>query len=473
MPKVSILMTSHDQSHFLARAVNSVFASTFQDFELLICDDSTDDSKAVLAAFTDTRVRVLHVESMLPYEKWNHMIKEARGEYIAFLPCDDTWKPEKLEMQVAVMDSQPNVSACFAQVQHVDESGKPFVGDDYLVASIEPATNKTREGWIQRFRNGNCLFACTAVYRRSLHDVLGEFDTTFPMLGDLDFYIKINAIGEIHVIEQELARNRIPSDRTRDFDVTAMFRDELWRIRQRHFKIGKVSETTKIMFATPFYENKGYSPYIRSLFQSVYALARHTKLEFDFQEISGGSYIDHNRNLLAALFLDSDCTHLLFIDSDHSWDLKGLLRVIAADKDIVGAAYPVKNNWAQYGVTIHTDDNGIPKVNAQGLIHADKVPTGFMKIRRSVFEKLAEAYPDDWYWHGDVRLYNFFGHLTVDHVRYGEDISFGIRWQRIGGEIWLEPRVSMGHYGSHGWYGNYHEFLMKQSGGKNDPARTH
>ena len=217
----------------------------------------------------------------------------------------------------------------------------------------------------------------------------------------------------------------------------------------------------KLMIATPFYENKGYSPYIVSMFQTVYMLARQSNLEFEFVELSGGSYIDHNRNLLADKFIKSDCTHLFFVDSDQSWDLTSFLNVVKADKDIVGAAYPVKNNWEQYGITIHTHDDGTPIVNEDGLIKAEKVPTGFMKIKKEVFEKIKAANPTDWYYEKNEKLHNFFGHLTIDHIRYGEDISFGIRWQSIGGEIWLEPRCSIGHHGVNSWHGNYHEYLLK------------
>jgi len=217
----------------------------------------------------------------------------------------------------------------------------------------------------------------------------------------------------------------------------------------------------KVMIATPFYENKGYSPYIKSLFQTVYVLAKQSNLEFDFVEISGGSYIDNNRNMIANKFMNSDFTHLFFIDSDESWDVQGFLNILKADKDIVGAAYPVKNNWEYYGVTIHTHENGTPIVNSEGLIRAEKVPTGFMKISKKVFEQLRDANPDDWYYGSDQeKIYNFFGHLTIDHIRYGEDISFNIRWQQIGGEIWLEPRCSIGHHGVQSWHGNYHEYLI-------------
>jgi len=216
----------------------------------------------------------------------------------------------------------------------------------------------------------------------------------------------------------------------------------------------------KLMIATPFYENKGYSPYIVSLFQTVYVLAKQSNLSFEFVELSGGSYIDHNRNILANKFLESDCTHLFFIDSDQSWDVNSFLNILKSTKDVVGAAYPVKNNWENYGVTVFTNEDNTPIVNEQGLIKAEKVPTGFMKISRKVFEKIREHFPEDWYYEKEKKLHNFFGHLIIDHVRYGEDISFNIRWQKTGGEIWLEPRCSIGHHGANSWYGNYHEYLI-------------
>lgn len=221
----------------------------------------------------------------------------------------------------------------------------------------------------------------------------------------------------------------------------------------------------KLLIATPFYEVKAFSPYISSLMKTV-ALLQKIGVEYDYWELSGDSYVDRARNTIANKFMETDFTHLLFIDSDMSWDLEGFSRLLKADVDIVGAGYPCKNNWDFFSCVLNCHEDGRPKVNEQGLLSAWGVPTGFMKIRREVFERLAEADPDNFYIETideePVKRFNFFGRVPP----LGEDISFCRRWvEKAGGELWVQPNITMGHYGVKKWEGNYHEFLMQCPGG--------
>ena len=230
----------------------------------------------------------------------------------------------------------------------------------------------------------------------------------------------------------------------------------------------------KLVIATPFYEMKGWSPYIKSLAATMWFLAKHTPIDVQFWSLNGDSYVERARNTIAHQFLESDRTHLMFIDSDMEWNLDGFTKLIASDVDVVGAGYPCKNVWDFYGCIIDTNEDETPKVDPKtGLISAWGVPTGFMKIRRQVFEKLIEAQPDNYYMirnQGDkepTKHYNFFGRIPP----LGEDISFCRRWAEIGGKLWVQPEVMIVHYGVKGWAGHYGDFLRSCPGGSEDPAR--
>lgn len=469
MPRVSVCIPSYNLGPFIGKTIESVLAQTFTDFELLIEDDgSTDNSLEIIraASHADSRIRYTSRDFNIGANgTTNNLLRLAVGEYVALLAADDMLHPEKLAKQVAYLDANPSCGAVFTHPIFIDEAGAEIdrSGD---------APNKTRKEWLDAFRRGNCLFISSSLIRNQF----GEVNEAYPLLADLEYYVRIAKVHDLHVIQEHLTYVR-KRDNNANLSAPTLKNveqhcDELDAMREQHFPVDMKKK--KILFMTPFYENKGYSPYIRSMFQTVYMLGRHTTMDFDFQEVSGGSYVHHARNLMADLFLKSDCTHLFFIDSDQSWDIQGLLNVLKSDKEVVGAAYPVKNNWENYGVTIYCDEKtNVAIVDPKdGLIKAEKVPTGFMKISRTVFEKIKKANPTDWYWDNERKLYNYFGHLTVDHVMYGEDISFGIRWRRTGGETWVEPRVEMGHYGVQGWYGNYDRFLRKQPGGDLAPSTT-
>lgn len=232
----------------------------------------------------------------------------------------------------------------------------------------------------------------------------------------------------------------------------------------------------KVMLATPFYDVKGFSPYIESLVNTVKYVERNTTIEIVFVPLSGDSYIDRARNYLAYKFLMSDCDELFFIDSDMAWPVESFLSVVAAEGDIVGVGYPCKNNWDFFGLDLAKDQNQnviVKKANNLTLLRALNVPTGFCKIRKRVFVRLAKAFSNEWYSDKDldgtdIVLFNFFGRIPpngvveIPHHFWGEDVGFCLRWRSIGGEIWVLPNVDISHIGTNTMTGNYAYELVKQ-----------
>ncbi len=479
MTKVTVAIPSYNLSKFIGEAIESVLAQSFKDFELLIEDDgSTDESVRVIESFSDPRISLVkRSENIGANETTNNLVKRAKGEYIALLAADDVWEKDKLEKQVSYLDSNPECGIVFSHPRFMLEDGTPH---KYQQEGIEDIKNMPRTSWQERFKVGNCLFISTSLYRRSLHGDLGYFTKELEILADLEWYVRIVKNHDLHIIQEPLAkvrfRNNMKNLSAPTKETMLKSADEIFIIRDKHYAVKR--DKPKYMFATPFYEVKGYSNYILSMFQTVYALARHTGVDFDFIELSGDSYVWRARNLLAERFLLSDCTHLIFIDADEGWSLESLMRLLKADVDVVGGLYPTKNAWEHFSGTVYTDANGIPEVDKEtGLIRAQKVPTGFMKIKREVFDRIRKGLPENWYWEGSGsdsvrRIYNYFGHLTIDHVAFGEDISFCKRWEAVGGELWVEPRCTISHVGTKTWTGNYHDYLCRRPGGSHHKAEA-
>jgi GT2 family glycosyltransferase len=236
-----------------------------------------------------------------------------------------------------------------------------------------------------------------------------------------------------------------------------------------------MKKTRKIVIATPFYDHHGWSPYIKSLAVTTYFAGRYLdNLELDFWALDGDAYVWRARNQIAKRFKESDYDELVFIDSDEEWKVEGFIKLLSRDVPIVGAGYPCKNNWDFYGCIIDTDSNGYPIVTDDGLIQALIVPTGFMKIKKEVFLRLDAAFPESYYIgevNGEkIKTMNYFGHLLEEHQPYGEDTSFCIRCKRAGIPVYVEPDITIKHYGTKAWEGNYHEFLLSQP--RHDEAQT-
>ena len=224
----------------------------------------------------------------------------------------------------------------------------------------------------------------------------------------------------------------------------------------------------KAFIATPTYSGVLSLGYVESLFAGLGNLseAGHTAL---VRFLPGNCYIALARNQMVSQFMETDCTDLIFIDDDVSFDADGLSKLLSHDVDIVGGVYPMKTKEeGNYPVRLLCDDVGRPKVSG-GLISCDGLPTGFMRIRRNVIEKMMEFYPEREF--KDSRTENthfdLFACERENGVWWGEDFRFCQLAIRAGFSLWCEPNITFKHHGSKAWEGNYHEFLMSCPGGKN------
>lgn len=104
-PMASVVIPVFNGALFIVRAMESVLAQTWKDFEIIIVDDgSTEKTQAVLAQMAKTSELIcVHQNNTGPAQARNAGIQSAKGEYLAFLGCDDYWFPEKLEAQLAIL----------------------------------------------------------------------------------------------------------------------------------------------------------------------------------------------------------------------------------------------------------------------------------------------------------------------------------------------------------------------------------
>lgn len=138
---VSIMMPAYNAEQFLAEAVASVLAQTYQDWELLLVNDgSTDKTADIAARFTDPRIRLLHKENGGESSARNMALDNSRGAFIAYLDADDAWLPHHLETLVGYLQAHPERDAVYADGWYYDPAGNrghllsayrrgPFEGD--------------------------------------------------------------------------------------------------------------------------------------------------------------------------------------------------------------------------------------------------------------------------------------------------------------------------------------------------------
>lgn len=208
-----------------------------------------------------------------------------------------------------------------------------------------------------------------------------------------------------------------------------------------------------------------------------------TKYGVDIQicNISGCSVVSRVRNLIAKDFLDSDCTDLMFIDSDINFNAGDIFRLMAWNidpkKGIVAGIPVARKKGKTYISTLDTDEEENILMNHMGLVRAKRVATAFMLIRREVFEKMYEAHPE-WRYHDEKKIGDemiaFFDFALKDGNYIGEDFLFCDRARELGFEVWIDPTIKLGHVGVEEFAGafgdDYLYPLMKSIDSKKDAA---
>ena len=123
-PRVTVVIPTYNRGDLLPRAVNSVLAQTYSDFELILVDDcSFDNTQDVIHDFEDPRIRsIRHEVNRGAAATRNTGIAHARGEYIAYLDDDDECTSNRLADQVALLDSGPDIGMVYGWIEEINDA---------------------------------------------------------------------------------------------------------------------------------------------------------------------------------------------------------------------------------------------------------------------------------------------------------------------------------------------------------------
>ena len=244
----------------------------------------------------------------------------------------------------------------------------------------------------------------------------------------------------------------------------------------------------KIFVATPCYGGMLTEAYFRSMVRTLTFFNQH-QIPIAFGTIANESLVTRARNVLVAYFLQSNYTRLFFIDADIEFQVEDVLKLIAHNKEVCVGAYPKKGvNWqrirdsvlrksteeisdrdiaaagSDYAINFKFVNRDLKQIAIEnGVIKLHDGATGFMMIKREAIDKMIAAYPELKY-NNDLNtppdlqdfFYAFFDTMIdpKDKRYLSEDYTYSRRWQDIGGDIWLDPTISLNHYGSFNFQGN-------------------
>lgn len=187
-------------------------------------------------------------------------------------------------------------------------------------------------------------------------------------------------------------------------------------------------------------------------------------IEVEKKTRAGDGMVPRARNAFVSDFLGTSATDLLMIDDDNWCDVEGLLRILDAPADVVGAPIRLKQEPTKWNIgflpwaPLEADENG--------LLEVEHVGTGIMRIRRPALERMVEAAADEWYHDNTAasgRSHWLFGYSIVDHKLRGEDVSLCHRWRALGGEVFVIPDIKTHHVGKHDYRGDLAGWLAMQA----------
>jgi glycosyltransferase involved in cell wall biosynthesis len=226
---VSVIMPTFNRREFLQPAIESLLNQSFTNWELIIADDGSDtDTRSYLQSLhAPTRIKVMWLpHSGRPSVVRNVALREARGEYVAFLDSDDLWLPRKLEKQIASLIRHPQRKWSYTAFALVDRAGQQ-------IKPVHNVKQSAPSGWIlERMLKDQIVIALpSVVVTRQLLDQHGPFDETLVMCEDDDLWLRLASHSEIDGIDEPLTLIRRHGQHGGD-DVTA------WRDRLRVFEKG-------------------------------------------------------------------------------------------------------------------------------------------------------------------------------------------------------------------------------------------
>lgn len=235
-----------------------------------------------------------------------------------------------------------------------------------------------------------------------------------------------------------------------------------------------------VMLATPMYGGMGNTMYFSSVMQlQDRCHAYGIKLEHCF--MMNESLIDRARNGLVHEFLTkSNADWLLFVDADIQFRPEDVLAMMAYDKDVICGPYPKKHiNWPVIIASIQMGESSIENIEKLvgeyvfsvldsntklgEIVKVLEAGTGMMLIKRDVFKRMMERYPENAYVSDHSRdissgvekkMHAFFRTGIFDGRYLSEDYYFCLKWREMGGDIWLFPWAINTHYGTYGFKGS-------------------
>lgn len=198
LPKVSVVIPTYNRAHIVGEAIRSILNQNYPNLELLVVDDgSRDDTLAALAEF-GSQVRYLRKPNGGPASARNLGVREATGEYIAFLDSDDLALPGRLHTLAAALTKAPKAVLAYHWFRVIDGHGRARIGRRCRLSG-----NVYRELLSESMKGP--IYPSASMVRRETLRSIELFDESMLVADDTDFFCRLARVGEVVLIPEELS----------------------------------------------------------------------------------------------------------------------------------------------------------------------------------------------------------------------------------------------------------------------------
>jgi glycosyltransferase involved in cell wall biosynthesis len=177
--KVSIITPAYNCEQYITESIDSIITQTYEDWELIIGDDgSTDNTRQLIDAYQDQRIRTHHVDKNSGYlQMFNYLLKQVKGEFIMSHDADDISMPNRIAAQLEVFKQFPEVGVCGTNGKLFGQGQVPILGNTETASGIIPPDYKILP-----------FFPASIMYRREVYEKVGGFHSFFDRLSSMDQY---------------------------------------------------------------------------------------------------------------------------------------------------------------------------------------------------------------------------------------------------------------------------------------------
>jgi glycosyltransferase involved in cell wall biosynthesis len=214
---VTVVIPAYNAEAYIGKALGSALGQTYEPLEIIVVDDGSSDDTSGIVRRAGSRVRLLRQENLGSGAARNRALAEARGDFVAFLDSDDVWHPRKLEFQIRhLLECRECIGVYCRKVELRQGAPEPdWSMPTFKVESASNAGDAMASGWLYlELLRDSIVHTSTLTVPRDVLSRAGSFDESLRKGQDLDYWLRLSRMGQIHQLDAVLSAYRIHASST-------------------------------------------------------------------------------------------------------------------------------------------------------------------------------------------------------------------------------------------------------------------